>query len=318
MREKLLLGVDGGNTKTDFLLYTESGTCVSHLRTGTSSHEALPGGFEEVEQRLSERIDRLCEMAGCTRQDVSSAVFGLAGADTEEQHARLSAIVDRLLPGKTYVCNDSMLGIMAAAPNGIGVCCINGTGTTVSGVNAAGKVMQVGGLGFLTSDFAGGDYTAKEVLRRVYSARYRDEKPTALTQGVLALLGADADANLLELFHPDHLQPDKNLQYELNRLLFRCAEAGDETAQAILHEMAYTLAKSTAGCIKALQFQEHVTVVLAGSLWVKAGYPEMVRLYCEEVRRRVACACEFVTLEEPPALGAILEARRRLPENCHQ
>ena len=313
-----MLGVDGGNTKTDFLLYTESGTCLSHLRTETNSHEALPGGYAEVEQKFSERIDKLCEMAGCMRQDISSAVFGLAGADTKEQHTRLSAIVDRLLPGRAYVCNDSMLGIMAAVPNGIGVCCINGTGTSVSGVNARGQTMQVGGLGFLTSDFAGGDYAAREVLRRVYSACCRDERPTALTQEVLRFLGADADTNLLELFHPDYLCLDKHLRYELDRLLFRCAEAGDEIAQEILHEMASTLAKSTAGCIKALQFQEHVTVVLAGSLWVKAGYPEMVRLYCEEVRRRVACACEFVTLEEPPALGAILEARRRLPENCHQ
>lgn len=210
------------------------------------------------------------------------------------------------------MCNDSMLGIMAAVPSGIGVCCINGTGTSVSGVNAEGRTLQVGGFGFLSSDFGGGYYVALEVLRQVYSARYRDEAPTALTQGVLGLLEADADSDLLELFHPEHLSLDKKLQYELDKLVFQCAEKGDDTSQAILHQVACTLAKSTAGCIKELQFQECVTVALAGSLWIKGGYPQMMRLYCDEVEKRVPCKCEFVILKQPPAVGAILEAYRRL------
>ena len=314
MQEKLLLGVDGGNTKTDFLLFTQFGKCLAYLRTGTSSHEALPGGYEEAAQRLEERIEQLCLLAGCNPQDIDSAVFGMAGADTKEQHVKLYEIVDRLLPGKAYVCNDSMLGIMAAVPNGIGVCCINGTGTVVGGVNAEGRTLQVGGFGFLSSDFGGGYYLALEVLRQVYSARYRDGEPTMLTKGTLDLLGVDADSNfdLLELFHPNYLSIDKKLQYELDKMIFQCAKEGDKVAQSILHEMAYTLAQSTSGCIKDLQFHEYVTVVLAGSLWVKGDYKEMLQKYCEEVRRRVPCKCEFVVLKEPPAIGAVLEAYRRL------
>lgn len=312
MQDAILLGVDGGNTKTDFFLFNCLGTRLAHLRTGTCSHEALPGSYREAEQLLDERINQVCGKAGITRQNISRAVFGLAGADTHEQHVKLLAITERLLPGKTLVCNDSMLGVMAAAPGGIGVCSINGTGASVCGVNEQGQTLQVGGIGHVSSDFAGGRFAAMEVLRCVYSARYRDGDPTALTKEVLELLDAEETADLMELFHYDNLKLDDELTYRLNRLLFRCAREGDEVSQSVLHTMARTLAQSTAGCIKYLGFRESTTVVLAGSLWTKGDYPDMLQVFQEEVRQRVNCSCNFTVLEEPPALGAVLEAYRRV------
>lgn len=312
MENAILLGVDGGNTKTDFFLFTGYGACIGHVRTGSCSHEALPGGFADAEAALKDGVARVCEKAGIRQEEISVAVFGLAGCDTREQDARLSEIAERMLPGKTLVCNDSMLGIMAVAPMGIGVCCINGTATSVSGIDENKTRLQVGGIGAISSDFAGGDFAAQEVLRYVYSACYRDGEETVLTSEVLKLLGADETADLLELFHPDHLKLDKKLTYELDRLLFRSAEQGDGIAQKIVRNMANTLARNTAGCVKRLHFREMVTIVLAGSLWVKSGYAPLLEEYRREVERRVGIPCRFVILEESPALGAVLEAYRRL------
>lgn len=304
---EVLLGVDGGNTKADFFLFAATGERLAHLRTGTCSHEALPGGYPAAALALHAGLTQVCAKAGILPEQIGYAVFGLAGADTAAQHTALFAITEALLPGKTRVCNDSMLGIRAGVPSGVGVCCINGTGASVSGIDAAGHNLQVGGIGHISSDYAGGGFAASEVLRCVYSARYRDAAPTLLTQRVLSLLNAPPNANLLELFHPDNL-PAKKLECALDRLLFQCAAAGDPCAQEILHTMARTLAQSTAGCIKALDFEDAVAVVLAGSLWVKGGYPPMVQLYRAEVENRVGRPCQFVLLQEPPALGAILWA----------
>lgn len=307
MSNKIILGVDGGNTKTDFLLFSDKGECLAKLRTGTCSHEALPGGFTEAAEKLKNGIEQVCAFSHIDMSDIDYAVFGLAGADTAEQHRILSEYMNALLPGRIVVCNDSILGIKAAVPNGTGICCINGTATSVSGVNAAGKYLQVGGIGSISSDFAGGSFAAGEVLRYIYSERYRDGKPTALTNEVLTLLGADETNNLMELFHLDNLDK-KAVEYDLNRILFRCAENGDEAAQEILHTMAHTLAQSTSGCIKLLGFTDCVSVVLAGSLWIKAGYRKMQELYYREVEERTCCTVNLVLLEEPPALGAVLWA----------
>lgn len=310
MRKRILLGVDGGNTKTDFLLFTEEGECLARLRTGTCSHEALHG-YEPAQCALQNGVGLACRKAGISVRDIDSAVLGLAGADTAGQHETLSGIAKGIFEGDVLVCNDSLLGIKAAIPNGTGICCINGTGASVSGIDEEGRILQVGGIGAVSSDYAGGGFSAIEVLRNVYSARYRDGRPTRLTEGVLSLLHADKDANLLELFHPDHLRV-KDIEYELNCLLYQCAEDGDETAQGILYKMAETMAESTAGCIKNLRFTGTVPVVLAGSLWVRAGFPKMREAYCACVRSRADSTCEFKLLREPPALGAVLWAYERM------
>ena len=47
------LGVDGGNTKTDFALMRADGTLIDWIRVGTCSHEALPGGYAAAAQALA-------------------------------------------------------------------------------------------------------------------------------------------------------------------------------------------------------------------------------------------------------------------------
>lgn len=320
MKKQIFLGVDGGNTKTDFFLFDEFGEKLGYLRTGTSSHETLPGGYEQTKKVLEERINKICLDSGITISDIDSTVLGLAGADTKEQHIRLKEIASQILPGKTMVCNDSVLGILAAAPECVGVCCINGTSTNVCGIQTDGTMLQVGGFGQISSDFGGGAYLAREVLRCVYSARYRDTELTELTTHVLKYLGLNETDDLLEAFHPNKLNYDKKMELFLNQTLFRCAVNGDTVSKNIIYYMTDTLAQSTIGCIKGLNFQKEVTVVLAGSIWVKSDFPEMRDRFFEKVRQAVFCECEFIILEQAPAMGAILGAYKNLnhcapPEN---
>ena len=45
--KKFIIGVDGGNTKTDYLLYDTEGNFIDGVRSGTCSHEVPSvGGFD--------------------------------------------------------------------------------------------------------------------------------------------------------------------------------------------------------------------------------------------------------------------------------
>ncbi len=316
MKKEILLGVDGGNTKTDFFLFTTEGECLAYLKTGTSSHERFENGYEETEKLLKERIDELCKKANINISDIDSGVFGLAGADTPGQHRKLYEITQRILPCKTMVCNDSILGIMAVAPECVGVCCINGTGSSVGGINEEGESRQVGGFGNLSSDFAGGMYAAGEVLRTVYSEKYREGEKTSLTKGVYQFFNASETVDLMELLDPETFVMTKELELFLNRLLFEEANKGDASAQKIINKMALDMAQSAAGCINKLKFTDKVTVVLAGSLWVKGGYPGMQNAFEEYVRAHAKAECDFVVLQEPPAMGAIFGAYKLLKQQA--
>lgn len=312
MEKNVLLGVDGGNTKTDLFLFDTEGTFLGHQRKGPCCDFSVPDRYAYTQNLLAEGIDRLCQEAGIRREYIGSAVFGLAGVDIRKEHDMTLRATEALLPGRTMVCNDSMMGVLAAAPGGVGVCNTCGTWTSVSGRDAQGRTLQVSGIGPISSESGGGGFVAQEALRYVYSARYRDGAPTALTRGVLDILHLEPDADLHEQFHYSNLRMDTTCVLQLSKLVFRCAEEGDWAAQEILHTMAHTLAESTAGCIKGLEWEGCVTVVLSGSIWSKAGYPPMKEIFMEDVAGRVPCACVFTVLQEAPALGAILQAYRNL------
>ncbi len=110
MNEKILLGVDGGGTKTDFGLFTPVGECIEYLNTGSRSHEILPGGFVEVEEKLLQDLTELFSRHHIDPIDVTAA-FGLAGIDTPQQRQKMEKIVAKMNFADFVVSNDSVLGI---------------------------------------------------------------------------------------------------------------------------------------------------------------------------------------------------------------
>jgi len=55
--KKYLLGVDGGNTKTDYLLTTTEGEFVDILRKGTISHEQFSAGYDWMQKEFKSHMD---------------------------------------------------------------------------------------------------------------------------------------------------------------------------------------------------------------------------------------------------------------------
>jgi len=313
MEKKILLGVDGGGTKTDLFLFTTEGERIGHIRAvGSSIDPGRADRYEHTKKVLSEWLNQLCQQAGITLDNIDSAVFGLAGLDIREEHENTLKVIKELLHGEVAVCNDSMMGVLAAAPGGVGVCCACGTWTSVNGRNQKGENLQVSGIGVLSTESGGGGFIAQEALRYAYSIRYRDAAPSAILSGVLKILGLNLEADLHEQLHFYHLRMDKEKELRLSKLVFQLAKDGDWAAQEIIHTMAHTLAQNTAGCIKNLGFQEKVMVVLSGSIWVKTDYTPLREIYMEDVRKRVPCECEFLLLSEAPAMGAVLQAWRNL------
>ena len=69
--------------------------------------------------------------------------------------------------------NDGILGVKAASPNGKGICSINGTGTVTVGVDDRGQFLQVGGVGYISGDEAGGSFIVRRTYQAVYDSFYR-------------------------------------------------------------------------------------------------------------------------------------------------
>ncbi len=304
---KYIIGVDAGGTKTDYLLFTEDGKWVDSLRAGARSHEVLPGGFAEVEEKVMEDLNTLLVRNSISSAQISAAVFGMAGVDTPSQHAKIMQILEKAGFAKLVVANDSVLGIKAGCSSGIGICSINGTGTSVTGINEKGEILQVGGIGFTSGDSAGGSFLASLVLRAVYDYYYRCGPETILTDRIMELFEISDPKELMDVIS-EKFYVKRDWDLGILTSLFQAANKGDKVAKKLVRETALQLAKSVAGCMKALGFQETPEVVLAGSIWVKSNCPLLKKSFTNYVHKLSGRRIKPVLLQVIPAAGAVIWA----------
>lgn len=300
---KYLIGVDGGNTKTDYLLYDINGNFIDGIRSGTCSHEAKGLGFDGAYRVMKENLDVLLNRNNLKINDIASACFGLAGVDVPYQKKALEEVVEKIGFTNYIVLNDGFLGIKAASPNGVGVCSINGTGTVNVGIDNNGKYFQVGGIGYLAGDEAGGSFLARRTIQAAFNSCFRSGKETKLVEDVFKMYEISSkyefsDAVVLKTIDSTYLI----------KALCKRANEGDEVATEILETAGQNMALSIVGVIKELAFSEPIYVIQAGSVWAKATSDKMNNKFKEVIEKLTNKKCEYIILKEPPVLGAIIWA----------
>lgn len=302
---KYILGVDGGNTKTDYFLFTSDLKFVDHGRYKTCSHEALPDSFDGTYRVLKEVLTEFLGRNKLNISDISAACFGLAGVDTPFQKKMIEEKISLLGFTNFYVANDSFLGVKAVGK--AGVCSICGTGTSVGGIDEKGNYLQVGGIGAIVGDEAGGSWLARRAIRQTFDSMYRFGKPSMLDSFVMNELGVTDKYYLMESISEKLAKRQVNLE-KICKQVFEFANQEDEVSINILKEMADNLARSCGGCVVNLDLGENPLVVLAGSVWAKGSCPVLVNEFKKLINEYTNKKCNVVVLDLPPATGAIMWA----------
>ena len=297
---KYILGVDGGNTKTDYLLYDVEGNFVDGLRSGTCSHEGLKDGFEGAYRVMNERITELLSRNGLTVEDVVASAMGLAGIDCQYQKEQIDKVIERIGLKNCQAVNDGFLGIKAASPNGTGACSINGTGTVSVCINEKNEWKQVGGIGYVAGDEGGGSYLARTVVRVVFDSIYRFGPETTLKQDVFEMYNIKEEKELASAIITKRV--DSTF---LIKALFKRANEYDIVAMEVLKTVGENMARSTAGAIVQVELPNPTYVILAGSVWANATNKIMIVSFIKKVNELTNRECKYIILKEPPVLGAI-------------
>ena len=305
-----LLGVDGGGTKTEYVLAKADCTVVDTLYTGTCSHEQFSDGFDGMERAMSAQLNELFSRNGITAADIAAAGFGLAGADLPWQVTELKKRVAALGFARFDVANDGILGIKAACENGVGLCAVNGTGTVIIGANENGEILQVGGVGRLSGDNAGGNYIKDRIVAALYDFYYRCGADSVMFDEVLNLLGAKAD-NLLAVVYDWELL--HNNMKDLIKVGAESAANNDAVAKKIFDKAGESIGKSAAGCIRRLGFSAAcVDIVQVGSIWHRIPYTGMSEIFLQTVNELSGKDCRIAKSEVSAAMGGVYWAKQLL------
>lgn len=296
----LVLGVDGGNTKTVALAARPDGAVVGAGRGGcadiygTSSFEAA---VAEIETAV-----RAALPAGASPEEVGTAVFSLAGADWDEDKADLHTAVSRLVPrAEVTVVNDAIGALRAGAEDGVGVSVVCGTGGCVGSRGRDGREWHSSWWGLHTGAWAMGS----DALRAVYAAELGIGPATALTASALEVFGETTVEEILHAFtRRGGRRPwDAAL---LTPSLLHLARGGDVAAEAIVSEHGANFGSVARVAADKVGIEPPYPLILLGGVMRGEG----AELLVEEIVRRLPGAVPVRPRREP-AVGALLMALDR-------
>ena len=293
----LVLGVDGGGSKTHAAVCDETGAVIGWGTAGPSNWETV--GLRGAADSISDAIDRALAGTDVRRGDLSAAVFGLAGVDWPSDVTRLDAAFEPLgLGTKPVLLNDSFIALRAGVAAPWGVVVIAGTGTVAAGRNREGRTSRTLGLGRVLGDEGSASDVSEAALRAVARAHTGRGPATSLSEALCELRGASSVAQLLEEY-------SRGGELEMNAapLVLTHATRGDAVAAEIVAWAGAELGGAAATVARNLDMaDEPYELVLAGGLF--HGASEML----ERAISREAPTALLTRLEAPPVTGAVLTA----------
>jgi len=301
----VVVGVDGGGTKTDVIVADLDGVVLATRQTGGANPEGM--GAARMAEVLAAVIDETLAGVGVTRSDVVASAFGLAGVDWDSDVAIVDdALAGLALPGPRTVVNDSQVALRAGCSQPWGIVSSVGTGTVSAGVNRHGKGFRTMAVGW--GEPSGSWTMVSDSLHAVAAHHHGVGAPTLLTELYLAAL----DEASVESMFESITRGRSSVGGHLAPLLDEAVSLGDQVARELLGKVSAQHADMVIGVAARLSMtNDQFELVTSGGVHSAGG------LFCELFAERVVAACpgaKLVPLRVLPAMGAITLALESLAE----
>jgi N-acetylglucosamine kinase-like BadF-type ATPase len=301
------LGIDGGGSKTAFLLVDESGRVLASHAEGPAYY--LETGWDAMQAMLAQGIRVTLDKAALPSSSLGFAFLGLPayGEDSRLVTALDAAASPPLQPGQYRCGNDAVCGWAGALACQDGINLIAGTGSIAYG-EFNRRAARAGGWGELFSDEGSGYWIAREGLNLF--SRMSDGRTTrsALYDILRRHFGLQSDLDLCAAIY-DKNQLQRSHLAALSTLVAQAATGGDVQASALFSRAADELAQIVDAVRRQLEIPGHATVMVSysGGMFLQRDLL-LARLQSKlamEGRRY-----RMVAPRLPPAAGAALYAAK--------
>jgi len=289
---ELLLGIDGGGTRTRAVLLLETGKVLGVGEAGSSNVNNL--GEERAARNLRAAAEAAFSAAGLPFAPAKVAFLGLSATKSTEDIARMTALAEScdLAPAGAITVKNDLHNALAGGLDGeAGLALISGTGSSCLGMDSRGNYHNTGGWGWFLGDEGSGFGLSAEALRT--AARMADgrEKTTELLPAILSYYDVPNPDCLIGRLYNNEWSPTRMAGFA--PILMGLASDGDPAARAILLRGAAALAELVATTAGRLDFPESPRLILLGGC-VRSGPPYQTRV--EETIRKT---CPRIRLQEP-------------------
>lgn len=265
------LGVDGGGTKTAFVLIDKDGKICSY--TKMKSCHYLQVGLEKFEEIIKKGINKLCKLSNCNIEDISYSFFGLPGfGENKEDEIKLIKIVENILDSKKFQCGNDVeagwAGSLACEP---GINIVGGTGAIGFGRDHSGNSARASGWGYYCGDEGSAYWLGKKLIS--YFSKEADGRltKTPLYKIVKDKFDLKRDFDLITVVY-EELEMKRNKVASIAPLLYKAAQQNDKHAINLYKKAGYEHSLTVKAIINKLNFniRKKILVSYSGGVF-KAG-----------------------------------------------
>lgn len=297
---ELLLGVDGGGSKTRALLADRLGNVLGSGSGGSSNFYFA--GWDAATASMESAIAGALHSAGpAAGRQVSRAAFGIAGVERPDDRAPwLRWLAERDVARRWVLVNDSQLLLAAGTPEGWGCALICGTGSICWGRAPDGRIARAGGWGALLGDEGSGYDVAVRALRLAAQTADGRAEAHGLLAGVLDAWQLTTPQELIGRVYG--ASASRPMIAGLARHITWLAEHGDADAIALLENAGRELAGQVLAVARNLGLDQTPLALGGGFI----GGASLLREVLLRELGPVVTSSRFVA---DPAIGALVLAQ---------
>lgn len=303
--KRYVLGFDGGGTKSIAVIADEDGQVSGVGISGVTNFQGV--GVVSAGAEIKKAIQQAIKQAGIEASQISTAAYGIAGADRDED---FDIVAGYMLPhnpaGRVMLVNDTTIALRAGTTDGTGVAVICGTGSNCIGFNKNLEQAKVGGYGNLSGDAGGGESLVFRAIVACMMAKDGRGKPTMLDKTLCEALNIREIEDVIAFTYADDYNPPDFSKFA--PVVFDCARKGDKVTIKLMEKMGKELAFSAnTACRRLFKKDEKFQLVLGGSLLQSAKPGILAETIKTEVGKKFPNV-RIVKLKVEPVLGAVFYA----------
>ena len=312
---KLVFGVDGGQTSTKCVLATTAGQVLARGEGSALIHLASQGGRECFTRALREAMTNAWTVAGLAPRAVEAIGLGLTAVEADTIEA---TTVRELLPTivdarAVQVQSDAVAALEGAHLGKPGVIVIAGTGSIALGLDAHGQRTRAGGWGWLLGDEGSAMAIGRHGLAATLEAFDGAAPATRLEDSFARYFGISNMSDLKRVVYAPYF--GQRGFASLAPIVSQAAAEGDVVAARIIGEAGCALAKIVAAVIRKLEFDAEVRVAPIGGAF---EHVHGLRESFEAALRPESIAAVIVPPALPPVLGAVILALKECGVDLEQ
>jgi N-acetylglucosamine kinase-like BadF-type ATPase len=305
---ELVLGVDGGGTKTRAIITDARGREVGEGVAGPSN--PLRVGIGNAATAIREAVDKACAVARVQRADIMAAEIGLAGVRRGDLRLRMREALSGLGIPSIEVVTDADIALFGATEGEPGLVIIAGTGSVCCGLNKQGKHVCSGGWGPLAGDEGSGSWIARRALQAMARAFDGRGPDTNLGEAACSYFNVATTDDLLIAIYAPGMTNDRIAGF--GKRVIEAAQGGDRVAREIVAEAGRELGIAANAVISKLRLaRDPFQVAYVGGVFTAGD------LLLDSLREEIARTAPQAFLA-PPHLPPAVAAARMAREQLHR